>query len=467
MQDPGGELPLIKQYRDWLQGSPPEDSPDRSDFFTQSVIVLDTNILLSLYEYTPAAREQVLNALRSVQKQLWLPHQVALEFVRGRHRVIAARAKALKDAPNSLNRQLGEANKAIIGAREFVQELLIKYARDTQASDNLASKISSQAIDALLSEWKKELIELIKGLKDHDLAPASMDANDPVLPQVAELFGSNIAEPPDHTEVQRRVNEAYSYRFPNKIPPGFSDAGKGTPLSAAGDFLLWEEVILFVAASSERSRLLFVSGDTKEDWYEPEELGRGRRPWPSLASELRTRANAELRIETPGQFYRGVNHFLNAEIADETYEEIDRAAEASKEILITEQEAAHTTPPVELTLSAYKAAGLHVSILSNDLPDLLNILNWWLIGVTAQLGRRSLLDNEPRVSLAPATRSTTPPGPAWLPGNCLRLGEWPYQSSSWIAPWFAQIVNSTSPTDRRVIQRLAAQQLDTTTPEDG
>ncbi|MFD9983535.1 PIN-like domain-containing protein [Streptomyces massasporeus] len=451
---------MIKQYRDWLQGSLPEDSPERSDFFTQGTVVLDTNVLLSLYEYTPVAREQVLNALKSVQNRLWLPHQVGLEFVRGRHRVIAERAKALKDAPGLLNRKLGEANKAIIGAREFVQELLIKYARDTESSENLASKISSQAVDSLLSDWKKELIELVKGLKEHDLAPSSMEAHDPVLPEVAKLFGKNIAEPPTPSEVKRRVNEASSYRFPNKIPPGFSDAGKGTPLSEAGDFLLWEEIIRFIASSSEHGRLLFVSRDTKEDWYEPEELGRGRRPWPSLASELRMRAGAELRIETPGQFYRGVNRFLHAEIADETYEEIDRASETADEITITEQEAGHTDPPAELALSAQRAVGLHGASLPRELPHLLPLLNWWLIGVTAQLGRRAPLEDEPRVSLTAATRSATAPDPEWLPGNCLRLGEWPYQSSSWIAPWFAHIVNGMPPNDRRILQRLAAQQLD-------
>ncbi|MFG3721102.1 PIN-like domain-containing protein [Streptomyces massasporeus] len=461
MQGLGDDLPLIRQYRDWLQGSPPEDSPERPEFFTHGIVVLDTNVLLSLYEYTPAAREQVINALKSVQKRLWLPHQVGLEFVRGRHRVIAERVKALKDAPGLLNRKLGDANKAVVGARQFVQELLVKYAWDTEASESLAAKISSQAVDALLSDWKKELIGLVQGLKEHDLAPASVEANDSVLPQVAELFGSNIAEPPHPAEVRRRVDEASSYRFPNEIPPGFSDTGKGTPISAAGDFLLWEEVVEFIASSPERKRLLFVSRDTKEDWYEPEELGRGRRPWPSLASELRIRAGAELRIETPGQFYRGVNRFLDAEIADETYEEIDRADEALDEISISELEAAHTEPPADLALAAYRAAGLHNTSLPRELPiHLRNVLKWWLIGVTAQLGRRPLFDAEPQIKLSAASRSASPPDPEWLPGNCLRLGEWPYQSSSWIAPWFAQIVNISPPWDRKILQRLAAQQLD-------
>ncbi|MFJ6501877.1 PIN-like domain-containing protein [Streptomyces sp. NPDC091879] len=454
-----GDLPLIRQYRDWLQGSPPEDSPDREDFFTNGIVALDTNVLLSLYEYTPLAREQILNALNKVQAQLWLPHQVGLEFVRGRHRVIAQRVKVIKDAPNLLNRQLGEANKAIIAARELVQTLLIKYARDTEKSDNLASKISSQAIDSLLSDWKEELLSLVKGLKDHDLAPASMDANDPVLPQVAELFGSNIAEPPAPEKIRQLVDEAATYRFPNKIPPGYSDAGKGTPASAAGDFLLWEELIEYMAEKPGQSRLLFVSSDTKDDWYQPGEAGRGRRPWPSLASELRIRSGAELRIETPGQFYRGINRFLNAEIGEATYEEIDRAAETANDLTVTEEMASFTSPPADLTLAACRAAGLSEALTPQSEVEN-RVMSWWLIGVTTQLERRSPLADEPKVSIDATTRSETPPNPHWLPGDSLRLGEWPYRSSTWIAPWFVHALNRTSIADRRILQSLAAQQLD-------
>ncbi|WP_328633332.1 PIN-like domain-containing protein [Streptomyces sp. NBC_00356] len=423
--------------------------------------MLDTNVLLSLYEYTPDARTEVLQALASVQDRLWLPHQVGLEFVKGRHRVIAERQKTLKAAPNAINKHMGEANKAIIAARQLVQDLLVKYARDAAGSDELASLMSSQSIDELLGGWKKELIARVKSLSaGSDIALSSVDASDPVLPRVAELFGENVAAQPSSDELRNRVEEASSYRFPNKIPPGFSDAGKGTPLNAAGDYLLWEEVIQFASSSTGRGHLIFVSSDTKEDWYETEGVGRAR-PWPSLATEMRTRAGTELRIETPGQFYRGVKQYLHADIADTTYEEIDRAAELPNSPVITDSRAADIAPSTELVLAAIEAAGLSPSALRtmDDLADVQR-LTWWLISVTAQLGRRSPTDDEPQVSLEAATRAEEPPSPNWHQGTTLRLGEWPYRTSTWIAPWFVQAVNSTSQDDRRTLQALAAQHLD-------
>ncbi|MFE5843962.1 PIN-like domain-containing protein [Streptomyces niveus] len=462
MSDPNDDLPLIRQYRDWLQSSTTEGAHGREQFFTEGLVVLDTNLLLNLYEYTPNARNQVLSALERVKERLWLPHQVGLEFVRNRHRVIATRVKSLNDAPNELNRKLREATKAIISASELVQGLLIKYAQDTESSESLRKEISDQSIKDLLDPWRNILIGHIQHLKnDHDLAISTVANGDPVLPQVAELFGERIATPPSPDVTRQRVEEAVSYRFPNKIPPGYMDAGKGSPLTSAGDFLLWEEIITHVAKLPDITYVLFVSGDQKDDWYEASGPGQARRPWPSLADELRERAAGELRIETPKEFFLGVKQYLDVEIAETTYEEIGRAAEAHVSTEITETRAGHFPPPSELATEAYIAAGLKTPYLREQLDSQdRRVFQWWLIGVTADLNRRQSSENERSVDIHAASRASESPGVGWVSGERLLLGEWPYRSSSWVASWFVQLIEKTPEIDRRTLQRLAAQQID-------
>ncbi|SCK55405.1 hypothetical protein YUYDRAFT_07330 [Streptomyces sp. ScaeMP-e48] len=461
MNDPEGELPMIKQYRDWIQKSPSENDPERSRFFTDGLIVLDTNILLSLYEYTPAARQQVLDALRNVQPLLWLPHQVGLEFFQNRHRVIIGRKKALEESQRTLRNKISDAKKALKEARTHTQKMLIRYAQDTEASSKLEKQISDKVINDLLSDLSSTLEGQASRLREYDISVSPNGEGDTVLSQVADLFREQIASPPDPELTRRRVEEASLYRFPNLIPPGFKDAGKGTALASSGDFLLWEETISHTAASENRSHLLFVSNDTKEDWYQPSGEGRSEpRPWPYLKSEMRMRAGAELRIETPGTFYRGINHFLHAEIAETTYAEIDRASVGAVPTSITETAAIRTQPPPDLVAAALDAAGLEDALVyatSNTTHRFL--LLWWLIGATTQLGRRTPTDEEPDVLFMPATRATTQPDPSWVPGVRLHLGEWPYRSSSWIAPWFADTINASSVRDRKILQGLAAQQL--------
>lgn len=467
---------MLQQYKAWLQPGGLMCDEDRRRFFTEALVVLDTNVLLSLYEYTPPARAQVLAALERVKERLWLPYQVGLEFVRGRHRVIASRTSTLRSAPDDVNRKLNEARKALLGASALVKDLLAKYAQDDDAIRELDSQINQDAVEERFTDWKETLLKQVAKLKnEHDVALASVASNDPVLPCVAELYGDRIGKQPAQEVLRQRVKEAAEYRFPNNIPPGFSDRGKATPLQAAGDFLLWEELVEEAKSSDSLARVLFISADvTKGDWYEPEESGRGPRPWPMLYDELRLRSGAELCIETPGHFFQGVRQYLDAEITETTYEEIDRAAERPVSFTqdyadpVTEESAGLLEPPPGLALAAYRAAGLTTAPVRAALesPERAQwMFQWWLIGVTAQLGRREPVDGEPEIELQAATRSSIRPAPHWQPGQLLRLGEWPYRSTSWIAPWFVQLLNRTAQADRMLLQRLAAHQADLEHPE--
>ncbi|MFD7750631.1 PIN-like domain-containing protein [Streptomyces sp. NPDC059757] len=319
------ELPFMRQYRAWLDVA---DHNDRESYFRSGLIVLDTNVLHSLYEYTPSAREEILNALERVAPNLWLPYQVGLEFVRGRHRVIAKRSKALSDASDQINQKFNEARQAIMGASAIVKNLLARYTQNSEARTHIEDEITQQNFDNLVADWRRTLTAYARTIKEeHDIALKSLTENDPILPRVASLYGERIASAPAMETLRRRVEEASAFRFPNKIPPGFMDE-KPTPMDTAGDFLIWEEVVEQAATLQQPRRLLFVSADAKDDWYEPAEPGRRARPWPLLIDELKTRADASLRIESPNEFFQGVRDFLDVEIADQTTREIDRALES-------------------------------------------------------------------------------------------------------------------------------------------
>ncbi|MFC1443127.1 PIN-like domain-containing protein [Streptacidiphilus sp. N1-10] len=320
------DLPFSQRYGAWLQ---PDSDSQRELFFGTGIIVLDANILLSLYEYTPAARDDVFKALEQIKRRLWLPHQVGLEFVRNRHSVLSNRLRSLNEAPKSVNQRLGEAERAIIAARRLVQDLLIRYGRNSTAAETLAEMISDSAIKELFRPWRDQLRDHIAELKEHDLRMDALGLGDTVVQRVGELFEERIALQPSPQEIRRRVEEAASYRYPNNIPPGFSDSGKDTALRSAGDYLIWEEIIEHAAEQEAPQRILFVSSDVKEDWYEPPEPGRASRPWPTLAEELWQRAGARLRIETPQEFFQGIESYFGAEITDSTFSEINAVAETS------------------------------------------------------------------------------------------------------------------------------------------
>ncbi|MDQ1028967.1 putative nucleic-acid-binding protein [Streptomyces umbrinus] len=462
---------LLQRFAAWLQPQPSVEDAERREFFQDGIIVLDTNVLLSLYEYTETSREEVLSALEQTAGRLWMPYQVGLEFVRGRRSTLESRKRALSDAASEVNKKLMAARKAIVEAKNLVCAQLEKYARAPEEIASLDELTKDSAVDKHLSVYREEFKRHLDMLKaDHDLALNAADAVDPILPRVAKLYGEGVGQQPNDEVLRTRLEEATTFRFPNKIPPGFADSDKDTPLRSAGDFLLWEELIEHVSQLPQSSRrVLFVSNDTKEDWYESESGSRNSRPWPSLIDELKRRAGADLRIETQLNFYGGIREFLDAELAEDTYAEIVRVSGTfdgkiqDDGILVNAESAPQLAPPEGLALSALQSVELASSAvrvaLESSSPSQW-MFQWWLIGVTAQLGRRIPEEWEPSIDIAAASRSLEPPSPLWKPGTVLPPGEWLHRDSSWIAPWFMELLDATPQMDRAVLRRLAAQQAE-------
>ena len=319
------QSPLSQRYSSWIHGGANRATGERAKFFDSGIVVLDTNILLSLYEYTSQSRKEILSALEIVSPRLWLPYQVGLEFVNGRRRVLVGQSEQLSQARTLTDKRLNEAIKIIKSHSGHIESLIGRYSRSVEGSAEIKSLVDEFSRSG--TAWKVQIIQTLANIKkSQDMSAVGISNTDPVLEKVAELYGPRIADKPSPEMVRHRTREAIDYRFPNHIPPGFLDEGKGTEIERAGDFLIWDEVIEY-AKRSRADRVLFVSNDTKEDWYEPAGPGQEARPWPALFEEMKSRAGCDLRIETAAEFFDGVEQFLNATIAAATLEEIDHVAD--------------------------------------------------------------------------------------------------------------------------------------------
>lgn len=459
---------FLQQHLAWIESPSSSVDGEHRAFFTDALIVLDTNVLLDLYRYTSEARNLVLAALHLVQPRLWLPYRVGSEFIRGRRAVVADRTEKLQRAKAQLERPLREAWKNVQEALDEVKGLLDRFAADEVGQAELDELINEDGFKQLIGSWRNKLNERIDELKNsQDIKLKDVvSGSDPILPEVAALYEGRFAAAPDPTEVRRHIEHALSYRYPNKIPPGYLDADKSTPIQAAGDYLIWEEMISYVQAQSAYGKVLFVSGDTKPDWYEPARSPREPpRPWPSLIDEFRARAGAELLIMETRAFFEGVSEFLNAHIPASTVEEIGRTAESHDEAsdlsgTITADEAVAIAPPRKLPLLAYQAARLSSAPLKAALSDASHrIFQWWLIGVTQELGLRDSEFGEPTVEVVALATGELPPLPGWIQGSVLPRGEFPAPSSTWIAPWMSEVIAISPRSDRSTLLRLALLQL--------
>ena len=271
-----------------------------------AAIVLDTNVLLDLYRYSEASKNEFAAVLRLLSERLWIPHQVALEFHTNRMQVIDEQLSAF-DA--------------------LVKKL--ESARGSLESDmNAYSKNESMDIPALVTRHKEmsaELIGMVTAAKsDHPRVPSNID-EDATAMMVTELFEDRVGEPFDETALKQLYEEG-ARRYPAKVPPGYKDSDKPEP-DRYGDLVLWKQMLTF--ASDTKQDLIFITGDMKEDWWR-RERGNTIGARPELVEEFRKDAGGQVHFYAPKQFLQRAHDYLDAKISQSTYDELENLSVQSE-----------------------------------------------------------------------------------------------------------------------------------------
>ncbi|QJT03095.1 DUF4935 domain-containing protein [Streptomyces asoensis] len=276
---------------------------DYQRLFSSGLVVVDTNVLLTLYRSNQRTREDLLTVLDRLRERLWVPHQVLAEFWRnreqtsvlGHHRARAkevgeALAKAGRSASDALDRWLkqvhvgddAEINSAIAGHREQLDEVLLA----------LQSLIERQA--------------------DKDVIADATDTNaDPVLARLEPILEGRIGPPFAEQEYAEALQEA-NRRGQAEVPPGYEDFKSKPAEQAAGDYLVWEQTLK--EAERVGSDVLFVTGDSKEDWWKQRNGVIPARPRPELVREMVRRTGRRLFMLQPSGLLEQARQVLELEV---------------------------------------------------------------------------------------------------------------------------------------------------------
>lgn len=305
---------LALSFAGWLDNS---GTPNKT-FFEDALIVLDANVLFALYEIGADARREVLAALTGVVSRLWVPHQAALEFCQNRKRVVRDRTGYFKDIRRSLNKAAREAIDLLEATVKQVLDLREKN-RTSRPWDLAEARLDRRGLDARLAGVMESAIAELDALEaEHDLHPKDMQQADPLFIEIDQLLTGRIGCAPSRELLRGLVDEAISFRFPNEIPPGYKDAGKKTPLAAAGDYILWREVLNRATEQATTTHVLLVTSETKPDWWLLDERNRPLKARPELVQEMYEEARAELLLLSLADFLNGARDYLSLDVSDQT-----------------------------------------------------------------------------------------------------------------------------------------------------
>ncbi|MFC4609038.1 PIN-like domain-containing protein [Streptomyces maoxianensis] len=298
-------------------------SPIRSDYeriFQQGTVVLDTNVLLNLYRSNESTRRDTLAALAKLRKRLWIPHQVLEEFWRNRELPSVRNHHATKasEASDALDKAVHTAKTAVNG-----------WVAAVQLKDN-------DQVTRRIDEDVTRLATVVDNLKTFIRNQAECDAlketattyTDPVLNALEPLLRGRIGEPLSSEEYDLALKEAQE-RADEEIPPGHEDFRTKPPELAAGDYLLW--VQLMAEARRRACDVLLVTGDVKKDWWTNRGYDIPPRPRGELVLELRQKAGVELYMLTPGELLTRAKELLDLEVAEGSVRDLEQLDETASE----------------------------------------------------------------------------------------------------------------------------------------
>jgi hypothetical protein len=286
------------------------------------LIVLDTNVLLSLYRVPATARDEILTVLELLKERLWIPHQVALEFQRRRITVISGERKSTENALTS--------------ATDLVTQL--KQKVDALQIDKHGLGIVAKPLIEDLEHANSKLIEAIRAVQQSQLDIA---ASDPIRERLDRIFCGRVGVGPTTQEELDALTQGGDDRFRDKIPPGFEDIGKDKNPNEAtfihdhlkyqrkfGDLILWRQLIKHVKQNETRTVLL-VTEDQKKDWWWQEQ-GKTIGAHPELVREICRESSVELFwMYSSVQFMEHATKYTTAKVSDESVAELEQVSHSA------------------------------------------------------------------------------------------------------------------------------------------
>lgn len=216
----------IKEYLEYTD-------KEKSELWDNATFVFDTNVLLNLYRYSKETREVLLSSMEKIKDRIWMPYQIAYEFMKNREETIFDTANRYERIRKSSEKFLNECRN----------ELRLK--QDDKEFSNL-----TKYIQKWISKKESMKMEII-------------DVNDDIILQkLLELFDGRVGNSYD-SNILEKIQKEGKERYDNKVPPGYKDQNKSSNMY--GDLILWKQIMDF--ALKNKSNIIFVTVDQKEDWW--------------------------------------------------------------------------------------------------------------------------------------------------------------------------------------------------------
>lgn len=207
---------------------------EKEQLWDSATFVFDTNVFLNLYRYSKTTRDALLDSMKGLENRIWMPHQVAYEFMKNRPDVIF-------DSSDKYSK---------------LEEHILRPCQDLRIKEN----------DPEFEKLQKYVEKWVKNYRKINLIIDNV-SDDAILDVILKLFDgkTGIAFSNEKLEEIKKEGEI---RYKKEIPPGYKDYKKSntdTDNNAFGDLIVWKQILNY--AKDKKKDIIFVTSDQKEDWW--------------------------------------------------------------------------------------------------------------------------------------------------------------------------------------------------------
>lgn len=277
---------------------------DIANICKNGLFVLDTNVLLNFYRYSPYTSTDFLSLFQQLAPRLWVPNRVMEEFYRNRKRVILSQDRIYDEI-----KKIFERTKDNLGA------LLVRG----HLSINL--DVLKNVGDALDDIWQH--VEQDKSNHPNLLV------NDTIRQSIEQVLTDRVGDAYDAKKLAEIYTQA-DQRYIAKIPPGYKDTETKKSIigdQKYGDLLVWFQTI--DKAKSSKKDIIFVTDEKKEDWWWIDEDGEIMGPRPELVREISKLAHVKFYMCSPATLLDLAAKYLNITVKPNTANEVQEVEDIS------------------------------------------------------------------------------------------------------------------------------------------
>jgi hypothetical protein len=272
---------------------PTED--EFSELWQNCLFVLDANVLLNLYRYSPGTSEELIGILKEISDRLWVPHQAALEYQNNRLVVIEQQAAAYDAIQDELRKTQDKIDNEL---RSFARHPFIEVDRLLERIKNIFAEIGKE-----LNELKQEHPDLFDG--DH------------IRDAITVLLEGKVGSPYSFGRMDEIYKEGKT-RYEHDMPPGYLDRDKGSTRQY-GDLVLWFQII--DKAKETKKPIIFITDDRKDDWWWRFK-GKTIGPRPELIEEMLSQAGVSFYMYQSDPFMEHAQAYLKRQVKQEAIDEV-------------------------------------------------------------------------------------------------------------------------------------------------